>query len=89
MYIIDKRIHDYCVLGDLNVGDFFIDNGFLYMKISREIIGETSPTYTSIHEPIICIQNGKISWEINTTPIKERISVTIELHEADYKVTIE
>lgn len=89
MYIIDKRTHDYCVLGDLNIGDFFIDNGYLYMKIGSKGIRESADTYSLDYEPIICVQNGEILWEINTTPIRERISVTIELHEADYKVTIE
>lgn len=89
MYIIDKRTHDYCTLSDLNIGDFFIDNGYLYMKISYEGIKESAETHSLYYEPIICIQDGKIIWEANTTPIKERVSVTIELHEADYKVTIE
>ena len=89
MYILDKRIHDYCVLGDLDIGDFFIDNGYLYMKTSYCGIGESAEAHLPYYEPVICIQNGQILWEINTTPIKERVSVTIELHEADYKVTIE
>ena len=89
MYIIDKRTHDYCTLGDLHVGDFFIDNGYLYMKMSSMGIEETASTYSQYYEPIILIQSGKISFELNTTPIRERVSVTIELHEADYKVTIE
>lgn len=89
MYIIDKRTHDYCVLGDLNIGDFFLDNGYLYMKVDAGELEKMAEIYPKYYEAIMCIQNGKILWESNTTPIKERVSVGIELHEAEYTVTLE